>query len=817
MWGHAILHAASLIRMRPSADHKYSPIQLASGQEPNISHLRIFGCAVYVPIAPPQRTKMGPQRRLGIYVGYETSSIIRYVEPLTGDVFTTRFADCHFNEAIFPSLGEEKKTHEKDISWSEPSLLYLDPRTKQSETEVQKIMHLQDIANQLPDAFTDTKRVTKSHIPAANAPARVEIPNKQAGNNIAQESQKRLKRGRPIGSKDKNPRKRKGTEKNSDHDENVLDETQDIKTSPEEEMNDMNKEMSINYSQTNILWDRNEIGDIDEIFSYSVASDIMSGDDDPEPKSVIDCQSRPDWGKWKDAMQAELNSLNKRKVFGPIVTTPRDVKPVGCRWIFVQKRNEKNEVTRYKARLVAQGFSQRPGIDYEETYSPVMDAITFRYLISLAVSRNLEMRLMDVVTAYLYGSIDNDIYMKIPEGFKIPESLSSKPKEMYSIKLQRSLYGLKQSGRMWYNRLSDYLISKGYKSNLICPCVFIKKTTSGFVIIAVYVDDLNIIGTNKEINEVVMHLKEEFEMKDLGKTKYCLGLQIEHMPNGILVHQSNYTETVLKRFNMDKAKSLSTPMVGRSLNVDSDPFRPCEEDEDVLGPEVPYLSAIGALMYLTNYTRPDISFAVNLLARFSSSPTKRHWNGIKHIFRYLRGTTDLGLFYSNNSKQGLVGYADAGYLSDPHKARSQTGYVFLNGGTAISWRSQKQTLVATSSNHAEVIALHEASRECVWLRSMTQLIVTSCGLNNEKSPTIIHEDNAACVAQMKEGYIKSDMTKHIPPRYFTYTQDLIKDNQIEMKYVQSSNNSANLFTKALPTSVFKKHVHAIGMQHVQRT
>ncbi|GKB33857.1 putative RNA-directed DNA polymerase, partial [Tanacetum coccineum] len=176
------------------------------------------------------------------------------------------------------------------------------------------------------------------------------------GDNIAQESQKRLKRGRPIGSKDKNPRKRKGYEKNSDHDENVLDETQDIKTSPEEEMNDMNKEMLINYSQINILWGRNEIGDIDEIFSYSIASDIMSGDDDPEPNSVIDCQSRSDWGKWKDIVQAELNSLNKRNIFEPIVTTPRDVKPVGCRWIFIQKRNEKNEVTKYKARLIAQAW-----------------------------------------------------------------------------------------------------------------------------------------------------------------------------------------------------------------------------------------------------------------------------------------------------------------------------------------------------------------------------------------------------------------------------------------------------------------------------
>ncbi|GJR36884.1 retrovirus-related pol polyprotein from transposon TNT 1-94 [Tanacetum coccineum] len=650
MWGHAILHAASLIRMRPSAYHKYSPIQLASGQEPNISHLRIFDCVVYVPIAPPQRTKMGPQRRLLIYVRYESSSIIRYIEPLTCDLFTTRFANCHFDKAVFSELGGVKKNQEKDVNWCEPSLLYLDPRTKQCETEVQKIMYLQEIANQLPDAFTNIKRVTESHIPAANASARVEIPNKQAGDNIAQEFQKRLKRGRPI------------------------------------------------------------------------ASDIMSGDDDPEPKSV----------------------------FGPIVTTPRDVKPVGYKWIFIQKRNEKNEVTRYKARLVAQGFSQRPGVDYEKTYSLVMDAITFRFLICLAVSKNLEMRLMDVVTAYLYGSIDNDIYMKIPKAFKIPDSLSSKPKEMCSIKLQRSLYGLKQSGRMWYNRLSDYLISKGYINNLICPCVFIKKTMSAFVIIAVYVDDLNIIGTNKEIQEVIVLLKKEFEMKDLGKTKYCLGLQIQHMHNGIIIHQSNYTEKLLKRFNMDKAKPLSTPIVGRSLNVDNDPFRLCEDDEEVLGPEVPYLSASGALMYLTNCTRPDISFAVNLLARFSSSPTKRHWNGIKHILRYLRGTVDLGLFYPNDSKKGLVGYADAGYLSDPHKARSQTGYVFLNGGTAISWRSQKQTLFATSSNYVEVITLHEASKECVWLRSMTQLILTSCGLKKDRNSTLIYEDNSACVSQMKE-------------------------------------------------------------------
>ncbi|XP_047263802.1 secreted RxLR effector protein 161-like [Capsicum annuum] len=127
-------------------------------------------------------------------------------------------------------------------------------------------------------------------------------------------------------------------------------------------------------------------------------------------------------------------------------------------------------------------------------------------------------------------------------------------------------------------------------------------------------------------------------------------------------------------------------------------------------------------MYLANNTRPDIYFAVNLLARLISSPTKRHWNGVKHIRRYLRGTIDLRLFYSNESKSEMIGYVDAGYLSDPHKARSQTGYLFTYGGTAISWRSMKQTLAATSSNHAEIIVIDEASRECVWLRSMTQQI-----------------------------------------------------------------------------------------------
>jgi hypothetical protein len=178
-------------------------------------------------------------------------------------------------------------------------------------------------------------------------------------------------------------------------------------------------------------------------------------------------------------------------------------------------------------------------------------------------------------------------------------------------------------------------------------------------------------------------------MKDLGKTTYCLGLQLEHLPNGIFICQSAYIVKILNKFNMDKSYPIKTPMVVRSLDIEKDPFRPRGGEEEVLGPQVPHLSAIGALMYLANNSQPDIEFAVNVLARHSATPTKRHWVGVKSIFRYLNGIRDLGLFYSRSQYSNLIGYTDAGYLSDPHNGISQTGFVFLQGSTTISWKSSK--------------------------------------------------------------------------------------------------------------------------------
>ena len=199
-----------------------------------------------------------------------------------------------------------------------------------------------------------------------------------------------------------------------------------------------------------------------------------------------------------------------------------------------------------------------------------MNGITFCYLISFAAQKCLSVQLMDIVTAYLYGSLDSDIYMKVLNGISIPNQDTNH--NMYCVKLKRSLYGLKQSGRMWYNRLSEYLVQKGYSNSDDCPCVFIKRSTSGFCIISVFVDDINIIGNSESIDEARNHLKTEFEMKDLGKTKFCIRLQIEHLHSGILVHQSTYIQKVLEKFNMDKSYPAKSPMVVRSIDLKKDVF-----------------------------------------------------------------------------------------------------------------------------------------------------------------------------------------------------------------------------------------------------
>jgi transposase InsO family protein len=797
-WGHAILHAGYLHNLRPKVNTNLSPYELLFGFPPRLDHLRVFGCAVYVPVPPPNRSKFGPQRQLGIYVGCVSPSIIRYLAPASGELFTARFADCIFDESKFPSLGGEDK-HKNTLKRSEPSFdwpnsqaLPLDPKTAELNLSVQKILDLQMIAGKLPDAFNDAAGVTKALVPilntkTLNAPARVSTTNSTP----AHVQPERRKRGRPVGSKVDKPPKKRTSESRSD---NVPAPAGEIAKEPR-----LSEDGNASNSQ----------GGLSDSLILHVAESLS---EDTIPQSINAAKALPDWPLWKQAMLNELKSLQKRHVFSQVQELPDGFTAVGYRWVFALKRNDKGMIIRHKARLVAQGFSQRPGQDYTDTYAPVMDQTTFRFLISFSLAFELKMQMMDVVTAYLYGHLDKEIYMKAPEGLEL--SSYSTNFERPVVKLQRAIYGLKQAGRMWYSRLSKYLTDHGFNTNELSPCIFIKTIKQEFVLIAIYVDDLNLIGTAKAVDDAAVILKREFEMKDMGLTTHCIGLQLERLPGGVLLHQKTYTQRILKRFGMENCKSIKTPMVVRTLEPARDPFRPRSEDEQPLPTSYPYLNAIGALMYLANNTRPDISFAVNLLARYSQDPTLRHWIGIKQVFRYLKGTEDLGLYYKNGTKNiNLVGYADAGYMSDPHKGRSQTGYVFLTNGTAISWRSTKQTLVATSTNHSEILALHEASRECIWLRSLFSHILKSTGLlQNSLAPTVIYEDNASALSQIHSGFIKGDRTKHIAPKFFFTSQ--LQGKEINVVKVNSEDNLADLLTKSLGSVKHWSLVPRLGLRRL---
>lgn len=260
---------------------------------------------------------------------------------------------------------------------------------------------------------------------------------------------------------------------------------------------------------------------------------------------------------------------------------------------------------------------------------------------------------------------------------------------------------------------------------------------------------------------------------------------------------------------MDNANALSAPMIGKS-KIEDDPYRPAEPEEEELD-KPKYLTAVGALLYLSTNTRPDTSFTVSVLARHSRRPTARHWKGVKHLLRYIRGTEDLGIHF-RPGKSSIIGYADSGFKTDPATGKSQTGYIFIKNGAPICWRSTKQTITATSTNHAELLAFHEATREAVWLRTMQTAISQMAGFHLEEKPTVIYEDNAACVEQVSSGFIKADRVKHISPHLFSYTQDLTETNQIEVRKIASVENIADLLTKALPAPQHRKLVAAAGMR-----
>jgi hypothetical protein len=393
------------------------------------------------------------------------------------------------------------------------------------------------------------------------------------------------------------------------------------------------------------------------------AAHLAKRTDDDEPDSYEAAITHPTHGKqWEQATKEEYDSIVKSGTW-ELVPRPADRDTVSCKWVFKAKKNEEGTIVRFKARLVARGFTQVYGVDYMDTFAPVAKMASLRILLAIAAFEDLEIHQMDVVTAFLAGKLDVEVYMEQPEGYK------QRGNKDLVCKLLNSLYGVKQSARVWNQRLRKYLKRIGFKQLESDHCVYINSTG---VIIAIWVDDLIIFSKDPTaMNTIKQQLRDEFEMKDQGELRYFLGILVhrDRARRIIRIDQKGYIEMILKRFNMENSNPVSTPMAtGTKL------LKATTEDEII--PAKGYQSLVGSQMYAMLCTRPDLGFAIPQRSQFGANPTSTHEAVAKRIMRYLNGTMDLGITYdgstestnkstdnseSERSELVLEGYSDADF------------------------------------------------------------------------------------------------------------------------------------------------------------
>jgi hypothetical protein len=503
-----------------------------------------------------------------------------------------------------------------------------------------------------------------------------------------------------------------------------------------------------------------------------------------EPTTYTEAISRPDANYWLEAMHDEIESLKRHNVW-TLSELPPNVKPIKCRWVFTTK-HVSGRGKKYKARLVAKGFTQVKGIDFEDVYAPVSSFEVMRIFIAYAVQKSWFLDQFDIKSAYLHSAIKHDIYMEQPEGFQRNEECK------LFCKLEKSIYGLKQSSRCWNEYLNDKLRDIGFKRSQTDPCVYILETEKGRSILTVYVDDFLMISENKEIRTHVKELiTKTFECSYSGELQQLLGVQFKQENGKLSLSQTHYIDELLHKFGMLNAKPAPTPMEVKMELTMRDPQKELED--------MPYRELIGGLLYVSQRTRPDISYAVGKLAQYSSNYDRRHWNAAKRVLRYLKGTKDHKIVYQVDNNP-LKAYADADWASSQDR-KSTTGYVMMFAGAPVLWRSTKQTVIALSTMEAEYIAIATCARDISWVKRMLE----ETKMRSIVNPVVINSDSQAAIAHASSN-VDNTRTKHIAIKYH-YIREKVADGTIQLEFTPSERNMADILTKALNKNIFENNSH----------
>lgn len=400
-------------------------------------------------------------------------------------------------------------------------------------------------------------------------------------------------------------------------------------------------------------------------------------------------------------MNHELAALAHNNTWS-LTQLPSGKSTIGCRWVYKLKHKADGSIERHKARLVAKGYTQQEGVDYFDTFSPVAKLITVRLLLALAAVQHWELQQLDVDNAFLHGDLHEEVYMNLPPGLS-----PSFPGQV--CKLNKSLYGLKQASRQWFAKLSSFLTSHGYLSSTFDNSLFTKQQGSSFTALLVYVDDVILTGNCiSEINNIKQLLHHQFRIKDLGKLKYFLGLEVSRSSKGIHICQRKYVLDILSEIGMLASKPCSTPMIKNNHSLYDSTAEPYDATA--------YRRLIGRLLYLTT-TRPDICFAVQHLSQFMQALKQPHYEAALRIIRYVKSSPAQGLFFSSTSDLQLKAFSDSDWATCLETRKSITGFCVFLGSSLISWRSKKQNTVSRSSSEAEYRALASTTCELQWLTS----------------------------------------------------------------------------------------------------
>ena len=751
-----------------------TPYETRTGNKPNLSHLRTFGCEAFVLDKNPKRGKFEPKAKQGKFIGYsQNAKAYRIWVPNDRKVHVSR--DVKFVN----QFGVEEKF--EDFISSSTKIggvpILTGPNGEQMDT-VEVPLHStgssnqgeQEVLSEAPKSEVATPQISKSEKGAEvkRTPGRPKII--RTG-----------KRGRPRKEYNCAPVRQPDFSQGNDDEQHA---------------------------------DNNEQDEDDE----EHPKDWQDAE-----KSMLVCEvplkqaiSGPNREEWKDSIFSEIKSLIVNYSFDLVLRENNRV--IGCRLVLRNKYNADGTLERRKARLVAQGFSQRPGIDYHDTFAPVARLNSLRTLLALSAETGMKLAQLDVTTAYLNGHIDTTIYMEkpvlleemltriiheegqTPLGRRAQEMLSKLQSGDHVCLLKKAVYGLKQSGRQWYSKLNEVLGSYGFQPTNADPCVYSDEDKKTFVLI--YVDDFIIAySLPQRLASLKKALSNEFKLKDLGEAKFCLGIEIAQQSKGkyteIQLSQTGYVRELLERFGMQNCKPVNTPLSTGSKADDP-------EDASIDAESFPYRELVGGLMYLAIGTRPDIAHAVSYLSQFNSDPQQSHWIAAKRVLRYLKGTMSFSLTY-NRTGIPLRGYVDADWGGCPIDRRSYTGFTFVLAGGSISWESRKQRTVALSSTEAEYMALSEAVKESLFLNRFLNEIGFS-----ELSQVDLYCDNQGA-AKLARNPVFHNKSKHIDIRYH-FVQQSIKEYPIDLKYLRTEEMISDALTKGLPGPKHQFRTKSMGLQ-----